>query len=884
MSPSHEPQSSAASFPTPVRMFIQVVVVLFFLEMLVMFLLPYLQLKSEGAAENFADSVLLTILSAPLLWHLIVRPLRGIALMEMTRADTVLENMVDGVVVFDTTGVIESVNAAFLAIFQCRADEMIGRKMDSFVHLQENAARLDDAASDTERQMIWTRADGSTVEVDISVSTFSSEGMVRTVAIVRDITERNRERRHLHETNQQLHALVQASPLAIVALDASGMVTTWNRAAEHIFGWSSEEVIGAPFPACDEEMRIEHGRVREQVMTGRPFTNLELQRLRKDGRVIDVSVSAAPLFDTSGGITGIMSIIADITSRKRSETDLRLFKRAIKATDNGITIVDVSTQERRIIYVNPAVPKITGYQADEVVGKDLGFLCAGERDGATFARIEAALKENGEGRFLFRNRRKDGSFFWNELFLGPVRDEKGRVGHYIAVMNDVSERKRFEEQLVYLANHDALTGLPNRNLFMDRLGQVLAYNARTDRQACVMFLDLDHFKVINDTLGHPCGDKLLQTVARLISGCLRTGDTVARLGGDEFTVILPNIAGSHEIVAVAEKILEIIAHPVELDGTELFVTASIGITLFPADGSTVDLLLKNADTAMYHAKEQGRNNYQFFSEEMNRLVFERMFMETNLRRALDRQELLLHYQPQLDLSTGEVIGMEALVRWQHPELGLIPPVRFIPLAEECGLITQLGEWVLRTACRQNRQWQEEGLSPLKVAVNISARQFRQHNLVDLVARVLEETGLEPGFLELELTESIIMKDLEQTVRTLRDLEAMGISLAIDDFGTGYSSLSYLQRFPINTLKIDQSFIRDLSTNPDDNAIVQTIIVMAHQLGMKVTAEGVETEEQLAFLCNHSCEKMQGYYFSKPLPADAFALLLRERKKLPLGQP
>jgi diguanylate cyclase (GGDEF)-like protein len=435
------------------------------------------------------------------------------------------------------------------------------------------------------------------------------------------------------------------------------------------------------------------------------------------------------------------------------------------------------------------------------------------------------------------------------------------------------ERKRSEERLAYMAQYDHLTGLTNRALFQDRLEQALARAKRSGALVALMFLDLDRFKAVNDTLGHGTGDLLLKKVAERLEGSVRETDTVARIGGDEFSIILEGLTEAQDAALVARKIIDKLVQPFVLDGHEVFVTTSIGIAVYPS--SNGDSLLTDADSAMYCAKEQGRNTYRFHTPEMNAQVRERLNMESKLRRALDQEEFLLYYQPQVDLTTGMIVGTEALLRWQHPELGLVSPGKFIPVLEDIGMIVRVGEWVLQTACRQSKAWQRDGFPPLRMAVNISARQFSRRDLIDTVASVLTETGLDPNYLELEITESLLMEDIKANSRLLDELKTSveGLRVSIDDFGTGYSSLSYLKTFPIDLLKIDQSFIRDITTNSDDAAITTTIIVLAHNLRLKVIAEGVETEEQMTYLREKGCDEAQGFYFSRPLPADEFTKLL-----------
>ncbi len=439
---------------------------------------------------------------------------------------------------------------------------------------------------------------------------------------------------------------------------------------------------------------------------------------------------------------------------------------------------------------------------------------------------------------------------------------------------DITARKRAEETIKHMAYHDSLTDLPNRTLFQDRLTVALAQARRKRRMAAVMFLDLDRFKVVNDTVGHALGDDLLQGVAERLTGLVREGDTVARVGGDEFTLLLAEVERAEDVVEVAERVLDTLRQPWVLNGHEFRITASIGIAMFPNDGEDADSRLRNADTAMYRAKDQGRDNYELYTPKMNARIAERLALENSLRHGLERGEFLVYYQPQVDIASGRIVGMEALVRWQHPERGLVFPAEFIPMAEETGLIVPLGAWVMRTACAQNKAWQAAGIPPMRVAVNLSARQFQQRNLTEMVDEVLKETGLEARWLQLEITEGVAMQDVESNIAVLRELRQMGVQIAIDDFGTGHSSLSYLSRLPIDVVKIDQSFIQDLTTDPNGAAIARSIIVMAHNLKLRVIAEGVETEEQLEFLKKRRCDEMQGYLFSKPAPAEAFEEMLR----------
>jgi diguanylate cyclase (GGDEF)-like protein len=479
----------------------------------------------------------------------------------------------------------------------------------------------------------------------------------------------------------------------------------------------------------------------------------------------------------------------------------------------------------------------------------------------------------------YRVVRPDGSVRWVHQRGFPAHDIDGAVARVVGIIEDITERKQMQQDLLHLAHHDNLTHLPNRGLFYDRLSQALAQAHRHEWAVGVMFIDLDRFKIVNDTLGHGVGDLLLQQVAKRLSGCIRAEDTVARLGGDEFAVMLPDLADAQDAAAVARKILGALAAPFQLDGHEVFVTASIGIASYPRDSHDADTLIKHADAAMYRAKDLGKNNYQLYSALLSEQAPERLQLESNLRRALERNEFVLHFQPRANLVTGLITGVEALVRWQLPNGSLVAPADFIPLLEETGLIVPAGEWVLRAACAQVRTWQQDGLEPVPIAVNLSARQFHQQDICEVVTRALHDYAVDPRFLELEITESAAMKNAAEATKTLRALKAIGVHIAIDDFGTGYSSLGYLKRFPIDSLKLDRSFVTDLPDNEEDASIAQAVITMAHALKLKVIAEGVENEAQLAFLAAHGCNEMQGYHLSRPLPAAACTQFLRDRKKM-----
>jgi len=576
--------------------------------------------------------------------------------------------------------------------------------------------------------------------------------------------------------------------------------------------------------------------------------------------------------------------LGHVIKRKLSEEALleseERFRSVAQAANDAI--ISANTHGN-IVSWNRGAQVMFGYSEEEILGKTLTLLMPERFRNAHEEGIKRASKTN-ERRIIGKTvelfgLRKDGSEFPLELSVSLWETREGKF--FSGIIRDITGRKQAEERLQHLAHHDEVTGLANRSMFFERLNQELSRARWHNRLLAVLFLDLDRFKVINDTLGHATGDSLLRAVGKRIKDTAREGDIIARLGGDEFAVMLVDVAEVHDIPTIAKKIIDALNKPFVLEGKDIFVTTSIGIGIFPDDGNEAEVLLQKADIAMYRAKEEGKNTYQIYSPAMNTMALQRLTMETQLRQALERNEFILHYQPKVDLNTGRIIGMEALIRWQHPELGIVSPNEFIPILEETGLILPVGEWVIRTACAQNKAWQENGFTPLRVAVNLSARQLKQQSIVEMAVGVLNETGLHPTYLEMELTENILMEHKRGSIAMMDELNARGIHFAIDDFGTGYSSLSYLRRFTIHSLKIDRSFIQNIATDPDSAVIVKAIIAMAKNLRLKVVAEGVETGEQLEFLLQHKCDEIQGYYFSPPLTVEKFTHLLKEGRCLNL---
>jgi diguanylate cyclase (GGDEF)-like protein/PAS domain S-box-containing protein len=578
-------------------------------------------------------------------------------------------------------------------------------------------------------------------------------------------------------------------------------------------------------------------------------------------------------------IAGVALSFGVISGIHRTERELRLAALAIENSSEAILVTD---SMNKIVSVNRAFTEITGYEPMEVIGSDPNILSSKLYDHSFYSEMWESLKRIGNWKGEIIDRRKNGETYPKWLSISVVKNDHGEIANYVAVFSDITERKNQEEQILHQAHHDFLTGLPNRVFLQKHLSQALAHADRHNERLALLFLDLDHFKNINDSLGHHVGDCLLQEVTERLVKSVRSSDIVSRQGGDEFVILLEGIKGIHEVAIVAKKLLKSMAEPYFIEGHELNISPSIGVGMFPDDGKDILTLMKHADAAMYHAKERGRNTWRFFAEEMEIRASNRLSLERTLRHAIERNEFVVHYQPQVDIRSGVVTGVEALVRWMNPELGLVLPERFIPVAEENGMIIPISEWILREACAQCRAWKQAGLRPISMAVNLSPVQFRRKDMLPKMERIIEDSGMDTACLDLELTESCVMNNPDEAVIILKALKSMGLKLSIDDFGTGYSSLSYLKRFPIDKLKIDQSFVKDIMRDPENTAIVRAIISMARSLDLEVIAEGVETEDQLSFLDGEFCNTFQGYYFSRPLPGCEIEEMLREGRALKRG--
>ncbi|MCG8510075.1 MAG: EAL domain-containing protein, partial [Rhodospirillales bacterium] len=670
------------------------------------------------------------------------------------------------------------------------------------------------------------------------------------------------------QSQERLRNVINTVPALVRASDREGRCAFLNNHHRAYFEVDPIKAIGRPMI---EILGAEYG-TRQVELDRTVFINGQVifgqeDRLRdRSGANRRLLTTRAPLRGGGGTVDLVVTVSLDITERVQAEQDVRKLSLAVEQSPASVLITNTNGD---IEYVNPKFVEVTGYQPEEVIGKNPRILKSGYTPSENYRELWQTIARGKEWRGEFHNKKKNGELYWEYASVSPITGASGDITHFLAVKEDITVRKNYEEQLLRQANYDDVTKLPNRVLALDRISQALARAHRDRTQVGLLFIDLDRFKDVNDTMGHAAGDRLLREAGERLVECVREGDTVARFGGDEFILILPDLAAPQNAEIVAEKILNDMARPFEIDGQEVFATASIGITIYPLDANDPHALMRNADAAMYRAKEMGRNRVQFFTRELNEQALERVRIESHLRHAIDRGELDLHYQPIADLRTGRLAGAEALLRWHSPEIGTIPPDQFIPLAEDSGLITSLGNWVLNRALTQFGEWAGGSIQLSRMAINVSSRQFRGTSLIDALNQAIASSRISPDKIELEITESLLMEDYPETSQVFDQLTRTGIAFSVDDFGTGYSSLNYLRRFPVKCLKIDRSFIKEVVADPDQAALVKAIINMAHSLNLSVVAEGVETAEQFSFVCDNGCDMVQGFYISEPLTADGF---------------
>ena len=806
-----------------------------------------------------------------------------------------LDSMAEGMFGVDLRGCCTFVNQSFLTMLGYqRPEDVLGRSIHELIHhghpdgssypdekCRAYRAVVDDREFHVDDEVFWRR-DGTSFPAEYWSHPLRRNGeLVGSVVTFQDVSERRLVAEKLCSARQLLENVINTVPHFVFWKDRQCRYLGCNAVFARSAGLSRpEDIVGKDdYALAWREFAELYRRDDLYVMTTRsPKLHIIEPIQLADGGHRWLDTSKVPLRDSEGEVIGVLGVFQDVTERLRSEEKLLQAAKVFESTMEGVVITG---PDGDIVAVNPAFVDITGYPEVEALGKNPRIRKSGRHDHSFYQAMWASIIQTGSWRGEIWNRRKTGEIYPEWLTINTVKDETGKVVNYVGVFADISQLKRSEADLNYLAHHDPLTKLPNRLLLAARLEHAIQRAQRDGSLLAVLFIDLDRFKNINDSLGHPVGDNLLQIVAHRLGSGVRSEDTVARLGGDEFVVVLEGLGDISHATDVAKLIMNNLAQPFELKGNAVFVTASIGISTYPADGRDGTTLLRNADAAMYRSKEEGRNTIRFYSAELTRTACERLTLESDLRRAIERQEFLLHFQPQVDISNGAVVGAEALVRWQHPKSGLSSPMCFIPLAEETGLILPLGNWVLRIACEQLRAWLARGLPAITIAVNLSPRQFQSLDLVRELRAILDSTGVPPQLIELEITESAIMERGQGVVAALRALKDLGVKLAIDDFGTGYSSLAYLRRFPIDTLKIDQSFMHDIPHDTGAMEIAATIIAMARNLHLQVLAEGVETIEQLAFLKDHGCDTYQGYIFSGPLTPAALESVLQTGLEDPL---
>ena len=690
---------------------------------------------------------------------------------------------------------------------------------------------------------------------------------LKLIGTLGDITERKQSEQEL----RKFKAIIECTDDAIISQSLDGTIDSWNKGAVRIFGYQSCEVIGQPITMMiPADYHDKENAMISRLASGDHVEQFETVRCHKSGRLINVSQTSSPILDELGSVVGVSTVSRDITEHIRSESELRIAATAFESQE-GMSVTDANGT---ILRVNQAFTHITGYTAEDVVGKNSRVLKSGRHDASFYAAMWKKINSTGEWRGEVWSRRKGGEIFPEQLTITAVKDVNDVVTNYVSTITDNSLTKEAEDKIKHLAFYDPLTRLPNRRLLQDRLHQAMASIHRSGRFNALLFIDLDNFKILNDTLGHDIGDILLQEVAKRLESCVREGDTVARLGGDEFVVMLEDLSSgpleaAEQTRLVGHKILSTLNEPYKLVHHVYLNTASIGATLFNKNSQSIEEILKQADIAMYQAKKSGRNSLRFFDPEMLASICARASLESELRIAIEQHQFELYYQIQVD-EFSRPLGAEALIRWSHPERGFVSPAQFIPLAEETGLILPLGQWVLETACAQLVAWQNnESTRNLTLSVNVSAKQFHESDFVDQVKKAVQRGEINPALLKLEPTESILLEDLDDAVATMNALKGIGVQFALDDFGTGFSSLQYLKSLPLNQLKIDQSFVRDMVSGANDQAIVCTIIAMAQSLNLDVIAEGVETEAQRQYLLRAGCKNFQGFLFGKPLPIALF---------------
>jgi diguanylate cyclase (GGDEF)-like protein/PAS domain S-box-containing protein len=850
---------------------------------------------------------------------------------------SILEHVIDGIVVINQYGEIQLFNESASRMFGYDEKAVIGRNVNILIadpeikqHHDEYLANFLNSRKGKiigvgPREVEAVSKSGRRFPIDLAVTEMLIDREVYFIGIVRDITQRQRSQEQLRQINRTYAVLSNCNRTLIHAKDegnflsdfcktivtTGGYLATWidfindqckpSQLIAHVSYQAGKNHIFKPdmdwYPA---EVALKEGKsvVSHDVLNDSRFVSW-----RKELKSINCNTIICLLIKLEGQVIGALSICAaekgifsvqelklfeklveDLAygvktlrgheKQKELQKTLMLRNHALESAKNGITIVDITLPGHPVVYANKAFGEITGYDPNKVVGKSLAFLHGEDIDQPNLRTIKTAIATNESVQVLIRNYRKDGSLFWNQLDIAPVTTGEKETTHFIGIIDDVTKLKIYQERLEYQASHDELTGLTNRNCLNDRLSLSIAHAKRYSKEVYVLFLDLDNFKNINDSLGHSVGDEFLKQMAKRLAAFGRDEDTVARNGGDEFVLILSNLSRVEDLMTVINRLVTEVSQPIQVNKHTLQVTASMGVSVYPYDGENSEALIKNADIAMYESKKQGKNKYCFYTVELNQYFLEHLNLEHDLREALQQNQFILFYQPKYNLQNKVITGVEALIRWERPESGMMSPDTFIPIAEENNLIIPIGEWVLRTACSQVKAWHLSGFPHITISVNVSSKQLQFTDLYATIANILDETKLESKYLDIELTESAVMKNPKKTALILNKLKCLGVQVSMDDFGTGYSSLSYLKRFPFDTLKIDKEFIKDILDDNDDLELVTTIIQLAKNLNIKVVAEGVETLEQMELLTHKKCDEIQGYLISRPIPEQEIEKLLK----------
>lgn len=792
-------------------------------------------------------------------------------------SENILRNMPAGLVVLDESNQIIQANEKFYQIFDVdsRANK---KRLSSYIDDVGLSKRITAVLSDKKERKDYKCNYKNNSFLNISISSTVLNEQDALLLIVEDITEQEKLFQSEKESKSKTESILQNVFDGIITFDSHGIIKTYNKSAEKMFGYDNEFIIGKhvsiiikPEKNKTKTNTFDSGLLKYNEILHSSLRNAIGKTVSHDNFPVDISVSDMP--DKYNQT--FTAVIRDMSGRKKIENKMKILSSAIEQTADSVIITD---QMGVITYVNSAFEKMTGYSKSEALGKTPNIVKSGNHNKEFYRKLWSKIKDGHVFIDTFINRKKDGDLYYEEKTITPLIDDSGNITQYVSTGKNITERMKAQDRLNYLAYHDVLTGLPNRMLLAERMSQEIKRAKRLKTKAALLFIDIDRFKNVNDTLGHYIGDELLTKVAIRLREEIRSGDTVARLGGDEFGLLLTDIKHESDVTDFSEKLLVSLSKSYNVDGNELYATASIGICLFPDDGDTDVKLLKNADAAMYKAKEGGKNTFKYYSHEMSNKAKQRLSLETSMRSAIDNNEFILHYQPQIELGTNKIRSVEALIRWNNPGQGLIPPNDFIPFLEETGMIIPVGKWIVSEAIRTHKEFLKYKNGPELISINISGKQFLSEDLASYIIDALWESNLSADNIELEITESLLMENIEETIKVLSRLKELGVKIAVDDFGTGYSSLSYLKRLPIDVLKLDRSFVKDVDKDADSASIASAIISLGHDLGMEIIAEGVETESQMEFLADKKCDIVQGYLYSKPVSSGEIKSFIKKHKE------